>query len=102
MNQQDAQPPFVVTAPANDDLLAMLRHQILPEIRRLTGERRVTIVFDRELTDGSMGREENSLSKRDPVTFWTSLGYILNDAMIASLGYISIGLTRVRIETRKM
>ena len=48
MNQQDAQPLFVVTAPANDDLLAMLRREILPEVRRLVGERRVTLVFDRE------------------------------------------------------
>jgi transposase len=48
VNQQDAQPLLVVTAPANDDLLAMLRRQILPEVRRLAGERRVTIVFDRE------------------------------------------------------
>ena len=47
MNQQDAQPLFVVTAPANDDLLAMLRREILPEVRRL-GERRVTMAFDRE------------------------------------------------------
>jgi hypothetical protein len=48
VNQQDAQPLFVVTAPANDDLLAMLRAQILPEVRRLVGERRVTVAFDRE------------------------------------------------------
>jgi transposase len=48
VNQQDAQPLFVVTAPANDDLLAMLRREILPEVRRLVGERRVTVVFDRE------------------------------------------------------
>jgi transposase-like protein len=48
VNQQDAQPLFVVTAPANDDLLAMLRREILPEVRRLVGERRVTMVFDRE------------------------------------------------------
>jgi hypothetical protein len=48
VNQPDAQPLFVVTAPANDDLLAMMRRQILPEIRRLAGERRVTVVFDRE------------------------------------------------------
>ena len=48
VHQQDAQPLFVVTAPANDDLLAMLRREILPEIRRLVGERRVTLVFDRE------------------------------------------------------
>jgi flagellar biosynthesis chaperone FliJ len=48
VNQQDAQPLFVVSAPANDDLLAMLRREILPEVRRLSGERRVTMVFDRE------------------------------------------------------
>ena len=48
VNQQDAQPLFVVTAPANDDLIAMLRREILPEVRRLVGERRVTLVFDRE------------------------------------------------------
>jgi hypothetical protein len=48
VNQQDAQPLFVVTAPANDDLIAMLRREILPEVRRLVGDRRVTLVFDRE------------------------------------------------------
>jgi hypothetical protein len=48
VQQQDAQPLFVVTAAANDDLLAMLRRQILPEVRRLVGERRVTVCFDRE------------------------------------------------------
>jgi hypothetical protein len=48
VNQQDAQPLFVVTAPANDDLLAMLRREILPHVRSLVGERRVTLVFDRE------------------------------------------------------
>jgi transposase-like protein len=48
VQQQDAQPLFVVTAPANDDLLAMLRAQILPEVRRLVGDRRVTLCFDRE------------------------------------------------------
>ncbi len=48
VNQQDAQPLFVVTAPANDDLIAMLLREILPEVRRLVGERRVTMVFDRE------------------------------------------------------
>ena len=48
VNQRDAQPLFVVTAPANDDLIAMLRREILPEVRRLVGDRRVTLVFDRE------------------------------------------------------
>jgi hypothetical protein len=48
VQQTDAQPLFVVTAPANDDLRAMLRGAILPEVRRLVGERRVTLAFDRE------------------------------------------------------
>jgi transposase-like protein len=48
VNERDAQPLFVVTAPANDDLLAMLRREILPEVRRLAGTRRVTLIFDRE------------------------------------------------------
>lgn len=48
VNQQDAQPLFVVSAEANDDLLAMLRREILPQVRELVGERRVTIAFDRE------------------------------------------------------
>jgi len=48
VQQTDAQPLFVVTAPANDDRRARLRGAILPEVRRLVGERRVTLAFDRE------------------------------------------------------
>jgi hypothetical protein len=48
VQQQHSQPLFVVTAPANDDLLAMLRRQVLPEVRRLVGVCRVTPCFDRE------------------------------------------------------
>lgn len=48
VNQRDAQPLLVVTAAANDDLLAMLRREILPQVRQLVGERRVTLAFDRE------------------------------------------------------
>ena len=48
VNQQDAQPLFVVSAAANDKLLAMLRQEILPQVRELVGERRVTLAFDRE------------------------------------------------------
>jgi transposase len=48
VNQCDAQPLFVVTAAANDDLQAMLRREVLPEVRRLVGERCVTVAFDRE------------------------------------------------------
>lgn len=49
VNQQDSQPLFVVTAEANDDLIAILRERILVEIRSLVGtDRPVTLVFDRE------------------------------------------------------
>jgi len=49
VNQQDSQPLFVVTAEANDDLIAILREKILAEIRSLVGtDRQVTLVFDRE------------------------------------------------------
>lgn len=48
VSQRDAQPLFVVTAPANDNLISMLRREILPEVRRLVGDRQVTMVFDRE------------------------------------------------------
>lgn len=49
VNQRDGQPLFVITAEANDDLIAILREKILGEIRALVGtERRVTVVFDRE------------------------------------------------------
>jgi hypothetical protein len=39
---------LVVTTEANDDLLAMLRLEILPQVRELVGERWVTLAFDRE------------------------------------------------------
>lgn len=49
VNEQDAQPLFVITAEANDDLIAILRATILVEIRSLVGtDRPVTLVFDRE------------------------------------------------------
>ncbi len=49
VNDQRAEPVFLVPAPANDGLLRMLRTQVLPEVRRLVGPaRRVTVVFDRE------------------------------------------------------
>ena len=46
VNDADAEPLFVITAEANDGLSKMLP-PILAEVRRLVGERRVTIVFDR-------------------------------------------------------
>jgi len=57
VNQEDGQPVFVVTAPANDGLLAMLRGEVLGQIRRLVGDRRVTVVFDREGWSPSFFRE---------------------------------------------
>jgi hypothetical protein len=46
INDQDAEPLFVLTAEANDGLVKMLP-PILAEVRRLIGKRRITIVFDR-------------------------------------------------------
>jgi hypothetical protein len=49
VNDQQADPVFLVTAPANDGLLRMLRTEVLPELRRHLGSaRRVTVIFDRE------------------------------------------------------
>jgi transposase len=49
VNDQQAAPVFLVTAPANDPLGRMLRHEILPALRRQLGpDRRVTVIFDRE------------------------------------------------------
>lgn len=49
VNDQTAAPVFLVTAPANDGLVRMLRTEVLPELRRQLGpDRRVTVVFDRE------------------------------------------------------
>jgi hypothetical protein len=46
VHDQAGDPLFVVTAKANAALTQMLP-EILPEVRRLVGDRRVTIVFDR-------------------------------------------------------
>jgi len=49
VNAQDAAPVFLVTAPANEKLIRMLRTAILPELRHLVGpDRRLTVIFDRE------------------------------------------------------
>ena len=46
VNDQRGDPLFVVTAEANAGLVKMLP-EVLTEVRRLVGDRRVTIVFDR-------------------------------------------------------
>jgi transposase len=48
INDKQAEPLFVVTGQANERLIAAMDKSILPEVRRLVGERRVTVVFDRE------------------------------------------------------
>jgi prepilin-type processing-associated H-X9-DG protein len=46
VNDQDGDPLFLVTAPANAGLVAMLP-EVLREARQCVGDRRVTLVFDR-------------------------------------------------------
>ena len=47
VNDARAEPLFVVTAETTEGLLTMMDDHLLPEIRRLVGSRRVTVVFDR-------------------------------------------------------
>jgi transposase len=48
INDKNAEPLFFVTGEANERLIASMKASILPEVRRLAGKRRVTMVFDRE------------------------------------------------------
>jgi len=48
VNDAFADPLFFVTAPGNEGLLQVLEEAVLPEVRELAGERRVTLVMDRE------------------------------------------------------
>jgi transposase len=48
VNDAFADPLFFVTAPANEGLLAALEEWVLPEVRELADQRRVTLVMDRE------------------------------------------------------
>lgn len=48
INDKNAEPLFFVTGEANERLIATMKGSILPEVRRLAGDRRVTMVFDRE------------------------------------------------------
>jgi hypothetical protein len=45
VNDQEGDPLFVLTAEANAGMVKMLP-RLLAELRRLVGERRVTVVFD--------------------------------------------------------
>jgi transposase len=48
VNDAFADPLFFVTAPGNESLLSVLQAAVLPEVRELAGERRVTLILDRE------------------------------------------------------
>ena len=49
INDAKCEPLFFVTAEANDSLLSMLEKEVIPELKKLSGEdNRVTLVFDRE------------------------------------------------------
>ena len=49
VNDANAEPLMFVTAPANEGLLKMMDEELLPEIRKLAGDkRRMTLIFDRE------------------------------------------------------
>ena len=49
VNDQDHEPVFVVTTEANNGLLSMLEHEVIPRARQQLGpERRFTLIFDRE------------------------------------------------------
>jgi hypothetical protein len=48
VNDDNCEPLFLITAEANDSLLSMIDSQVIPDIRKLAGDKRVTMVFDRE------------------------------------------------------
>jgi len=48
VNDENTEPLFVVTAEANDSLLSMIDSKLIPHIKGLAGDRRVTVIFDRE------------------------------------------------------
>ncbi|MDX9787864.1 MAG: hypothetical protein RBT11_13855 [Desulfobacterales bacterium] len=48
VNDADRKPLFVFTAEVNDSLLSMVNGQIIPYMKKLAGERRITLIFDRE------------------------------------------------------
>lgn len=49
VNDANAEPLMFVTAPANEGLLKMMDEELIPEIRKLAGDkRRMTLIFDRE------------------------------------------------------
>jgi hypothetical protein len=48
VNDENSEPLFLITAEANDSLLSMIDSELIPHIKALAGDGRVTLIFDRE------------------------------------------------------
>lgn len=48
VNDENSEPLFLVTAEANDSLLSMIDNQVIPHLKELVSDRRITLIFDRE------------------------------------------------------
>ena len=48
VNDANSEPLFLITTEANDGLLSIIETEVIPHIKDLAGNKRVTIVFDRE------------------------------------------------------
>jgi len=48
VNGENGEPLFMITAEANDSLLSMIDGEVIPYLKTLAGDRRVTLIFDRE------------------------------------------------------
>jgi len=63
VNGTDCEPLFFVTAPANDSLLSMIDNEIIPGLKQMSGNRKATLVFDREGWSPSQVREKPVMYK---------------------------------------
>ena len=48
VNDENSEPLFLITAEANDSLLSMIDGEVIPHVKAFAGDRRVTLIFDRE------------------------------------------------------
>ena len=48
VNDENSEPLFLITAEANDSLLSIIDNHVIPDMKRLAGDRRITLIFDRE------------------------------------------------------
>jgi hypothetical protein len=48
VNDENCEPLFLITAEANDSLLSVIDSQVIPDLKKLAGDKRITLIFDRE------------------------------------------------------